>query len=234
MENWSVRRRHLPHVDVDGKPYFVTGCLKGSISHAGLSSIRRRRDTLDAQPTPVGLSVRQWQVNKNKLLFKFIDDLLDGRCPVEHLRDERVARQVIQALLHFAEVRYHLFAFVVMPSHHHWLFLPTETYSVEFAARRDAKTHLKTPRMAICHSIQSYTATMCNRILNQKGDFWQNETYDHFARDEHELLRIIDYIENNPVKAGLVERPEAWKHSSASLRDRLGITAGQAIPRIDY
>ncbi|HQX53201.1 MAG TPA: hypothetical protein PLR25_24990 [Planctomycetaceae bacterium] len=42
MQNdWLIRRRHLPHVDVADKPYFVTGVLKGSIPASGLSEIRR-------------------------------------------------------------------------------------------------------------------------------------------------------------------------------------------------
>jgi hypothetical protein len=36
--------------------------------------------------------------------------------------------------------------------------------------------------------------------------FWQAESYDHRVRDEREHLRIVAYIENNPVKAGFRER----------------------------
>jgi hypothetical protein len=47
---------------------------------------------------------------------------------------------------------------------------------------------------------------------------WQDESYDHWARDEEEMIRIIHYIENNPVKAGLCLKPSDWHWSSARLR----------------
>ena len=42
-------------------------------------------------------------------------------------------------------------------------------------------------------------------------------------------LRIIHYIEDNPVKAGLVERPEEWQWSSARIRANAGLQPGDAI-----
>jgi putative transposase len=64
-------------------------------------------------------------------------------------------------------------------------------------------------------SIKGFTARECNRLLAQAGMFWQQESYDHVVRDDDELERIIQYVLNNPVKAGLVERPELWRWSSA-------------------
>ncbi|MDQ6701490.1 MAG: hypothetical protein M3Z36_15020, partial [Acidobacteriota bacterium] len=53
--------------------------------------------------------------------------------------------------------------------------------------------------------------------------FWQAESYDHFVRDEWEFKRIATYIENNPVRAGLVARAEDYAFSSA-----LGMSADTA------
>jgi hypothetical protein len=88
---------------------------------------------------------------------------------------------------------------------------------------------MRTPREIISHSIQSYTATMCNRVRNATGPYWQDETFDHWARDESELLRIIHYIEQNPVVAGLVARAEDWQWSSARLRSVIGGKPGQPL-----
>ncbi|MDQ6707229.1 MAG: hypothetical protein M3Z85_14795, partial [Acidobacteriota bacterium] len=54
--------------------------------------------------------------------------------------------------------------------------------------------------------------------------FWQAESYDHFVRDEWEFKRIATYIENNPVRAGLVARAEDYAFSSA----RVGMSADTA------
>lgn len=226
----TFRRRKLPHYDVEGMPVFITACLDGSISAAGLSRIRGYRDALAQLACPKGLSEDEWEHRKHKLLFKFVDELLDHASPVRHLEDERQARVVQDAFLHFAGTRYVLLAFVVMPSHHHWLFVPDDAWSVTAVKAAKAKNQRpKTPREIISHSIQSYTGTVCNRIRGVTGNYWQHETFDHWARDEAEMFRIIQYIENNPVAAGLVDRPEDWKYSSAHLRASLGIAKGEPL-----
>ena len=231
-DDWIFRRRMLPHVDVDGKPTFITACLDGSLSAAGLQQVRRYREELNSRPTPESMTAQNWELMKHKLTFKLVDSLLDGDPPVVHLKDDRLAKIVEDAFLHFTNERYHLYAFVVMPSHHHWVFLPTEIWSNEMALHQANKERRKTPREVFSHSIQSYTATQCNRVLGVSGSFWQTETFDHFARDDAELARIIDYIEQNPVKAGLVERAEDHRWSSARIRKQLGLEPGEAIPKL--
>jgi hypothetical protein len=50
--------------------------------------------------------------------------------------------------------------------------------------------------------------------------FWQDESFDHRVQDEVELLRIVRYVENNPVSAGLAAHPGGWPWSSAGLARR--------------
>ena len=230
-ENAIFRRRDLPHVDVEGKPSFITACLHGSLPMFGLKRIRQYRDELNSRPKPNDLDEQDWAMKKHKLVFKLVDSILDGDSAVKHLEDDRLAEIVQNSFLHFADERYRLYAFVVMPSHHHWLFLPDERWSHQLTASQKGKKHQRSPREAISHSIQSYTGTMCNRLLGQSGSFWQGETFDHYARDEAELMRIISYIEQNPVVAGLVKNAADYRWSSAGLRKRLGICPGEAIPK---
>ncbi|HUS70716.1 MAG TPA: hypothetical protein VM075_08075 [Anaerolineae bacterium] len=61
------------------------------------------------------------------------------------------------------------------------------------------------------HSLKRYTARQANVLLGRRGHFWQHENYDHVVRDRPEQDRIIDYVLNNPVRAGLVEHWEDWK-----------------------
>jgi REP element-mobilizing transposase RayT len=225
--NGIFRRRKLPHWDVDGHPIFITACLDGSISASGLQQIRDLRAELEIRPKPPEMTDDGWEHHKHKLLFGLVDKLLDGHSPVTHLADDRQAEIVQNAFLHFANERYQLLAFVVMPSHHHWLFVPNESWGVEAVRRsRESDGGSRTPREIISHSIQSYTATMCNRVQGKTGAYWQTETFDHWARNEAEMLRIIDYIEQNPVKAGLVKHAEDWRWSSARLRAETGIARG--------
>ena len=229
-DEWIFRRRNLPHVDVDGKPIFITACLDGSLSAAGLQQIRMYREELNSRPAPENMTPQDWELKKHKLTFKLVDSLLDGDPPVVHLKDDRLAKIVQDAFLHFADERYRLYEFVVMPSHHHWVFLPDEEWTSELIVKQVDKAHRKTPREVISHSIQSYTATQCNQILSSSGSFWQTETFDHFARDEPEQMRIINYIEQNPVAAGLVANAEDYPWSSAQRNAELRIrsTAGRS------
>ncbi len=61
--------------------------------------------------------------------------------------------------------------------------------------------------------LKGSTARECNKLLKRTGAFWQHESYDHVVRNEDELRRIVEYVLNNPVKAGLVEVEEDWMWS---------------------
>ena len=65
----------------------------------------------------------------------------------------------------------------------------------------------------IMESLKGYTARKCNKALHRSGAFWQTESYDHVVRDGTEFDRIVNYVLNNPVKAGLVSEWQQWKWS---------------------
>jgi hypothetical protein len=46
------------------------------------------------------------------------------------------------------------------------------------------------------------------------GPVWQHQFWDRFVRHEKELAARMDYMHLNPVRRGLVERPEQWRWSS--------------------
>ncbi|MEX0717309.1 MAG: transposase [Planctomycetaceae bacterium] len=188
------------------------------------------------------------------MIFARFDEIIDREPAVRHLGDRRAAAIVEKSLRHFNGDRYDLIAFVVMPSHFHWVFHPREEWvqaclresrvpqgfvgQTSMSARgvtptspRAACPIERTARERIMQSIKGYTARECNKLLGLSGTFWQDESYDHVVRDHEELLRIIEYIEHNPVKAGLVLRREDWKYSSACERIRRRIPCGEALPR---
>lgn len=88
-----------------------------------------------------------------------------------------------------------------MPNHVHAVIEPAEGY----------------PLGTIIHSWKSFTANKVNKILGRTGAFWHDDYFDRFMRDEGHLMRTIDYVEQNPVKAGLVDRAENWPWSSGRL-----------------
>jgi len=134
--------------------------------------------------------------------FRQADRVLDGaQSGPLWLKDPRVARCVVRSLRRGdAELNhYRLHAFVVMANHVHVLVNPL------LAVRR------------ITNAIKGVTSRRANQILRRTGQpFWQDESFDHWVRNESEFERIRAYIERNPVAAGLVTRPQEWPWSSAS------------------
>jgi putative DNA methylase len=127
-------------------------------------------------------------------LFKFrkriekFEDTGHGAC---FLRDERVAEMVQNTLLHFDQDRYMLIAWCVMPNHVHVMIEMIRGFTLS----------------NIMHSWKSFSAKKANKILNRSGEFWMSEYFDRFIRDERHFYATKTYILNNPVKAGLCEKP---------------------------
>ena len=71
----------------------------------------------------------------------------------------------------------------------------------------------KPPVAVIMKSLKGYTAYKANRLLNRTGAFWEEESYDHEVDTPADLGRIVNYVLNNPVKAGLVDHWSEWKWS---------------------
>ncbi|MBK7410190.1 MAG: hypothetical protein IPJ40_20325 [Saprospirales bacterium] len=59
----------------------------------------------------------------------------------------------------------------------------------------------------VMQNLKKYTAKEGNKILGrEQKKFWERESYDHLVRDKKgEFERILAYILNNPVKAGLID-----------------------------
>ena len=137
--------------------------------------------------------------------FAWMDRYLDTtRTGPLYLKQKHIAELVVTTIRRGAEElgHYNLEAYVVMANHVHLLVVP----------------YISPTRFL--QSLKSYTARQANKLLGRTGEpFWQQESYDHWVRDEAERRRIISYIENNPVKAGLVNSPRNYPWSSATVRE---------------
>jgi len=144
-------------------------------------------------------------------LRKRMHDALDAGYGSCFLSDDRLAKIVEDALLHFDGARYRLHSWCVMPNHVHTLFTPTDEFKMS----------------EIVHSWKSFTAHECNKVLGRSGKFWEREPFDRYIRNEKHFLNTVKYIENNPIKAGLCELPADWRWSSARRQqDQMRQAAG--------
>jgi len=99
--------------------------------------------------------------------------------------------------------RVHLRAFVVMPSHWHALFALREPWTL--------------PRFM--HSLMSHVAAQTSSHLILHGSTWQDSYYETRVRTARQFRYVAYYIEQNPVKAELVDKPKNWEASSAARTD---------------
>ena len=128
------------------------------------------------------------------------DQLLDGaqHGPTYLIRPEAAEVVASRIRMHAEQLKhYELHGWVVMPNHVHLLVTP-------FVELRDLTRRLK-----------GATARLVNLTLGRSGTLWQDECFDRLVRDEREFSRVLFYIENNPVKAGLVRSVEEYRWSSA-------------------
>ena len=133
--------------------------------------------------------------------FVALDRLLDeGRTRPFHLRRPELADMVVACIHYNAQDLRHyvLHTFVVMPDHVHLL----------------VTAEVSLPKLT--KSLKSITAKRANAMLGLTGrPFWQEESYDHVVRHEREFERVRRYIEENPVRAGLVQLASEYRWSSA-------------------
>jgi len=185
---WHTRG-YLPHFDGRPLTQFITIHLADSIPVTVISRWRQELNSLKDEQRRI-------------LLQRRIERYLDqgyGHC---YLKLPVLATMVQEALLKFDGSRYRLFSWAVMPNHVHCLLTRFEQYELS----------------DILHSIKSFTAHKANRILKRTGEFWMEEYFDRYIRNQEHFKRTVRYIENNPVKARLCKTPEEWPYSSAWFR----------------
>ena len=57
----------------------------------------------------------------------------------------------------------------------------------------------------IMKAIKGRSARMINVALKRTGPVWQEEFFDHVLRSNDSLVDRVDYVCQNPVRAGLVK-----------------------------
>ena len=192
-------RGYLPHFDGGSIPQTVTFRLADALPKAVLD---RWENELATMPEA------RASVERRQRIEHYLDSGA-GQC---WLSQPEIAETVENALLFFEGQRYGLETWVVMPNHVHALFTPMAAHSFS----------------EILHSWKSYTSNAANRLLGRSGEFWYPDYYDRFIRDEQHFVRAVEYIEMNPVVAGLCLRPEDWPYASARFRRSAGF---QPAPR---
>lgn len=94
--------------------------------------------------------------------------------------------------------RFLLCGYVLMPDHWHALLGVPYPLSISRAVQ----------------SVKWQAARELNRRRGTTGAIWQHQFWDRFVRHAREFNDRLMYMHLNPVRKGLVKRPEDWRWSS--------------------
>ena len=129
----------------------------------------------------------------------FVTTNIKNRRPI--FENPVYAREAVETLYRIQELHsFFLHGFVIMPDHCHFLLFVTEEGNLSKMMRQ-------------------YKSGVAFNI--GIGSLWQPRFHSRYP--EH-ASRMLHYIHMNPVRAGLVERPEDYPWSSASGKwDSIGL-----------
>jgi len=186
--------RNLPHYQPEGATLFITFRLAGSLPKEIIDRLYveadRRIGELKNRPA---CSEDADELRKiQKKMFSRWDTELDlNQTGPKYLANPAIA-EIVKNAIHFHNGKqYVLETFCIMPNHVHIVLSPIESGGNYYSISK------------ILHSLKRFSAREANIVLNRQGQFWQHESYDHAVRDDAELGRIIMYVLNNPIRAGL-------------------------------
>jgi REP element-mobilizing transposase RayT len=219
-------RGALPHLKRAGASYFVTFRLADTLPQEVLASLKQERQAI-IQTALAANRPLTWKEQTD--LFNWYSERVDKYLDASHgdcwLRRDDIATLVASALHFFLGERYALHAWVIMPNHVHVVVRPEPPWTLG----------------QILKSWKNFTALEANKLLRRTGHhFWQDESYDHWCRDDEDRARCCSYTVRNPVTARLCPSPEDWPWSSAGRTAArwqaprralpVGQTAGLPVP----
>ena len=186
LTNWH-NRGYMPHYDAHGKYQMLTYRLADSLPQKILKKI-----------------IHKYPENETVQRRREIEIQIDkgyGSCL---LKNPHCAEIVIENWKYFDKERYDLISYVVMPNHVH-LLIKTNTFEVGYL--------VKSWKSFTAKAIRKYYSSLSNAdyqsalpgtasLLKANTPFWQREYWDRFIRDEKHFNTAVNYIHENPVKAG--------------------------------
>jgi putative transposase len=194
-------QRHLPHYQPPEAILFVTFRLAGSLPREVLDQLARELESQQIEINKIGdLPASKTAIEKTqKILFGKFDNELDYCYPGPKWLAEPAIAEIVCEALHYRDGRqYTLEAYSIMPNHVHLVCSPLVQENGIISLAK------------IMQSLKGFTARKANQVLGRQGAFWQHESYDHVVRNQGEFQRIVHYVLENPVRAGI---PARWIYS---------------------
>ncbi|HED32781.1 MAG TPA: transposase [Gammaproteobacteria bacterium] len=129
---------------------------------------------------------------------------------------------LLDSLRFFEKEGMMLYAYVILENHCHFV-LQSDALDRDIA-RYKSYTAKQMIQYLSKNKVQSILDQLAFYKKAHKGDrayqFWQEGVHPELIQGDHMMRQKVDYIHNNPVKRGYVDKAEHWRYSSA--RDYLG------------
>ena len=95
-------------------------------------------------------------------------------------------------------------AYCLMPNHIHFLVTPHDENAISVTSRQ----------------VGSRYAATINKKYHRTGTLWEGRHWSSLIQSEHYLLRCYRYIELNPVRASICQKPAQYRWSSFRLNSK--------------
>jgi len=86
----------------------------------------------------------------------------------------------------------------------------------------------------VLHDVKKILALRLHAQRGSEGSLWQHQFRDRFVRDATEFNERLEYMHMNPVRKGLVRRPQDWRWSSYNNFALDKATVAACPIQIDY
>ena len=201
--SWKSRG-YLPHYDCQNSYQSISFRLNDSLPQTLLKQMEEELKFIEEGKK---------ELHKRVKIEKWLDAGY-GSCA---LKNPELAGKMQDTLMKFHNIKYNLIAWCIMPNHVHVLINTKDSLSkiVQSWKSYVGKWALNN-NDRLCLSIPNENRAELG--LGAPRKFWMREYWDRFIRDEVHFNNTIEYIHNNPVKAGLCENPQDWLWSSAGQR----------------
>jgi putative transposase len=201
-------RRHLPHWQPQDAVFFVTFRLKNSLPYEIIESLREEREGAKVSLNTLLECERTHQntLDDQRYFERWEEYLNRADFGPRWLSQPEIAG-IVKEALHYRDGKvFDLYAYCIMSNHVHVVFEPLSRSE----CHSDLQHSNPMPLNKIMQSLKRHTARQANIILGREGAFWQDESYDRAIRNNEECIRTVNYVLENPVKAGLVSQWEKW------------------------
>lgn len=200
----AFHARRLPHIQSAARPLFITWRLKFDLPKQIIHMMKAMFKELEVETQHLSkdlLKLHTYTFETKR--FVWFDEQLTKVQPLPiSLAQPEIANLIKEVLLYHNGQRYDLYAYCIMPNHVHVI--------IQLSPQLDGNPF---PLPKITQSWKRHSSMKIKMLLNISDSVWQAESYDHVIRNEKELSYYLEYILDNPVKAGLVNMPQDWEHT---------------------